>query len=146
MAFTSWNRLRYDPCEYKQTLTQSTDPLGYMLFPPKFESPDKCRNQLGLVAGNDVSNVRGNMVDLESDLFGITRNNTKCDAGKYKMACDIIETSCQPRKLQYKDRATGVIRDIDTRLGHQKACQFASYPAVPAPAPLRVPGCNMSRY
>lgn len=35
------------------------------------------RHTLGLVSGNEVYEIKGNRVDLESDLFGITRPNTR---------------------------------------------------------------------
>lgn len=145
MSFTSWNRTKYDSCEYKQSLAQSTNPLGYMLYPAKFESASKCRNQLGLVGGNDVSNVRGNMVDLESDLKGITRTAGRCDAVMYKPSCPMTETECQPSSLQFTERSTGHVRTIDTRLGHQKSCQMFGYREVPAPAPMTVPACTGRR-
>ena len=143
--FTAQNRTRYDPCEYKQAVTQSTNPLAYMLYPAKFESASKCRNQLGLVGGNEVSNVRGNLVDLESDLMGITRTAGRCDAVLYRPSCPMTETDCQPPSLKFTDRATGNVRTIDTRLGHQKQCQMFGYREVPAPEPMKISGCNPQR-
>lgn len=141
----SFGRTKYDSCEYKQDLAQSTTPLGYMLYPAKFESSSKCRNQLGLVGGNEVSNVRGNMVDLESDLRGITRPAGRCDAVMYKPACPMTETDCQPSNLKFTERSTGAVRTIDTRLGHQKSCQMFGYREVPAPAPMSIHGCSARR-
>ena len=37
----------------------------------------------GLVGGTNVSHIKGNLVDLENDLRGQTRSNTKCPARKY---------------------------------------------------------------
>ncbi len=146
MASYSWGRTKYDAAEYKQDLRQSTEPLGYMLYPGKWESESKCRNQLGLVAGNDVSNIRGNLVDLESDLKGITRPAGNCDAVMYKPTCPMTETDCQPRSISFSERATGQVRTVDTRLGHQRACQMVSYREVPQPAPMVAPACNTRRF
>ena len=63
----------------------------YMLDPIFGEHNKQCMHNVGLVNGNDVSEVSGkrrhgdfgNRVDLESDLKGQTRNLTKCPKKKY---------------------------------------------------------------
>ena len=53
---------------------QSANLAGYTMIPDKFYHDKPCRNALGLVGGNDVSVVTASpMVDVESDLYGITR-------------------------------------------------------------------------
>lgn len=83
----SWNRTKYDQCAYQKELSQSTSPINYTLDPNKFFNCNECRPDFGLVAGNNVSLAQTNMVDLESDLFGITRQNTKCPERKYLPHC-----------------------------------------------------------
>ena len=73
----SSNRLIYDSCAYKHDLVQSVGPLEYMLNPIKFENANKCRMELGLLGGTAVSHVKGNLVDLETDLRGQTRRTSK---------------------------------------------------------------------
>ena len=51
--------------------------LSYMLYPLKYEGKSKCRVNLGVVGGNNVSIIKGNMVDLENDLRGQTRPLTQ---------------------------------------------------------------------
>ena len=63
----SWNRLRSDTCSYKNELAQSVGSLGWILDPSRFENNSKCRIAHGIVGGNDVSIIKGNMVDLESE-------------------------------------------------------------------------------
>ena len=58
----SSNRLRYDQCSYKSDLSQSVGPLGYVLNPMKYENCGKCRHEFGLLGGQAVSNIKGNMI------------------------------------------------------------------------------------
>ena len=64
----SSNRLKFDTCAYKKNLDQSVGPLSYVLNPMKYENCNKCRMELGIVGGNNVSQIKGNLVDLENDL------------------------------------------------------------------------------
>jgi hypothetical protein len=83
----SWNRTKYDQCAYRKDLSQSTSPMIYSLDPNKFYNNTNCRPNFGLIAGNNVSVTSDNMVDLESDLIGITRQASKCPERKYLPHC-----------------------------------------------------------
>ena len=62
----SSNRLIYT-CEYKcLRVTESVGTLEYVLNPLQYENVNKCRIEFGIVGGNNVSQVKGNLVDLES--------------------------------------------------------------------------------
>ena len=102
----SSNRLIYDECAYKKTLQQSTDPLEYVLYTGKYENTAKCRVELGSVGGNGVSLFNGNLVDLESDLRGQTRQASQCPTKKYGPGSKVP-------------------------LNHQPSCQMVNYPKVP---------------
>lgn len=80
----SSNRLIYDNCAYKQKMTESTQPLHYVLNPLKYENCKKCRHELGLVGGTAVSHIQGNLVDVENDLRGATRINSNCNELKFQ--------------------------------------------------------------
>ena len=80
----SSNRLMYDTCAYKHELSQSVGPLEYVLNPMKYENCNKCRMELGLVGGAAVSHVKGNLVDLETELRGSTRQLSSCPKNKYQ--------------------------------------------------------------
>jgi hypothetical protein len=69
----SSNRILYDTCEYKERLFESRNQIQYTLDPVKYYHPTPCRMALGVVGGNNVSQIQGNLVDLESDLLNITR-------------------------------------------------------------------------
>ena len=84
----SFNRLSYDDCAYKKTLEESTGTLTYVLNPIKFENCSKCRVEFGIVGGTNVSHNIGSLVDIENDLFNITRKNSKCPSKKYEPKCN----------------------------------------------------------
>jgi hypothetical protein len=83
----SSNRLIYDNCAYCQKLKQSVGPNNYMMYEGKYINNHQCRMMLGQVGGNEVSLYNGNMVDLESDLLGINRPASLCNATKYHPKC-----------------------------------------------------------
>ena len=121
----SWNRLGIDQCSYAQKLTQNVSQLGYVLDPMKYENCNKCRAELGWVGGNNVSKVKGNLVDLESNLFGIDREGSRCAAMK------LLPGEVRGKSL-YKETS---YKDIDISKDHLNHCQPVTYPAV-ANSPL----------
>ena len=83
----SSNRLKYDTCAYKKSLDKSVGPLSYVLNPIKYENCNKCRMELGIVGGTAVSQIKGNLVDLENDLRGQTRSASLCPDNHYHPSC-----------------------------------------------------------
>lgn len=83
----SWNRLQYDQCAYRKDLSQSTSSLNYLLDTSKFYNCNDCQSGLGIIGGNNVSLTKSNMVDLESDLFNITRQFSTCPERKFLPTC-----------------------------------------------------------
>ena len=81
------SRLMYDDTVYTEAVKQSTGALGYMLNPIRYVNCRKCRVEQGLVQGQDVSILPGNIVDTESDLSGRTRLNSKYDVAAYQPRC-----------------------------------------------------------
>ena len=51
-------------------------PQHYDYLPSQFVNPTPQRHILGLIGGNDATIIKGNMVDLESDLRRINIPNT----------------------------------------------------------------------
>lgn len=138
MAFAdnSFNNRRYDPCAYSQFVSQSVSPLSYIINPVKYENVNKCRVELGLVGGTAVSHIKGNLVDLENNLFGIDRPSTHCDAFQHQPSAPgaILQGACKQNPTCgapcYK---TESYPKFDTTLNHLSSCQFNSYPAIPMP-------------
>lgn len=119
----SYNREIYDTNNYKLQLQESVSTLDYILSPFRYEHNDKCRHQLGLLGGTDVSHIKGNIVDLESDLRGQTRLLSKYGGSQYIPTNDNIITN---------DKTA----PIDTTMLHLPACQTIMYRAVPIPKKL----------
>lgn len=124
----SFNRTRYDTCSYKQNLQQNVSTLGYILSPMNFEHKDKCRHQLGLIGGTAVSHIKGNMVDLDSELRGQTRYISKCGNNLYVPTDDGI----------IKNDKTA---PIDTTALHLPYCQSIMYRSIPLPPKMNYNHC-----
>jgi hypothetical protein len=115
---------------------QSKNLAGYTMIPDKFYHEKPCRNALGLVGGNEVSIVTASpMVDVESDLYGITRPNTRCNAKQYKPECALGGGGCPdwPSGISYTNKADNEKRFIATRPTHLQTCQMNSYQGVTYP-------------
>jgi hypothetical protein len=124
----SFNRTIYDTCSYKQELQNSVSTLSYILSPFRYEHKDKCRHQLGLIGGTSVSHIKGNLVDLDSELRGQTRIVSKCFDNLYVPTEDgIIKNDKTP--------------PIDTSMLHLPACQSIMYRSVPAPPQMNYNNC-----
>ena len=133
----SYNRLRYDQCSYKTDVNQSVGPLEYILNPMKYENCQKCRHEFGLVGGTAVSNIKGNLVDLENDLRGQTRAATRCPAKKYAPVTD--------NNLQIAGNHCNAPRSVDLSPVHLPPCQMIRYPATPLPDAPQYNNCPAPR-
>jgi hypothetical protein len=123
---------------------------GYTQIPQKYYHPNASRNALGLFGGNEVSMASGNLVDLESELRGTTRDLSNAPSKQYQPSCALgsdkkvvatlapIQGECPtwPKRLVFTERSTGKIRTIATEPRHLPTTQIFSYPGVPAPEPL----------
>ena len=115
----SSNRLIYDSCAYQKTLQQSTAPMDYTMYTGKYENSAKCRVEFGLSSGNGVSLYSGNLVDLESELRGQTRQASLCPSTMYS-----------PNQA------------MNGKLINQPSCQMQYYPKTPMPSPFKQSGCK----
>ena len=75
------NRQIYDCCAYAQALQQSVDPLQYDLYFGAVENCNKCIDKQAWFRQDKQ------IVDIESDLWNITRPLTRCDGYKYNPNC-----------------------------------------------------------
>jgi hypothetical protein len=124
---------------------------GYSMIPQKFYHPNASRNALGLVGGNEVSMATGNLVDLESDLRGVTRDLSNCPSRKYQPVCPLGMAGAEPaaanslapltggtcspwpKQIVFAERSTGRVVSVNTTPRHLPTTQYVSYPGVPAP-------------
>lgn len=79
----SFSRLNYDDCTYNHILRESVAPGDYIISQPRvdcqncyYPTPDVRINHYGAGKCKDL-------IDLDSELMGITRRNTNCPLGKY---------------------------------------------------------------
>jgi len=74
----SYNRLIYDKCSYSKVIQESTSPLDYYLLIDKYENNKNC-------AVSDYTNTLpfSDRADVESELYGITRQGSLCPSLKY---------------------------------------------------------------
>lgn len=124
----SFNRNIYDTNSYKQELKNNVSSLSYVLSPLGYENNNKCRHQLGFIGGTNTSHIKGNMVDLDSELRGQTRLLSKCGTNLYVPTEDGI----------IKNDKT---EPINTTLRHLPACQSIMYRAVPMPPKMKLNKC-----
>lgn len=131
----SFSRVAYDTCTYAERLNENVSHLDYTLDTIKYQNCNACRNELSLVGGNNVSQVEGNLVDLESNLFGIDRPTSRCASLRFL-------PSAQPFVQGKGQHKTNCYPKVSTKKKHLKACQFAGHPAIPAPPQLNTFKCG----
>ena len=116
----SANRLSYDECSYKHALNQSTSQINYTLDPIAYEHSDKCRMEFGTVGGNNVSQIKGNLVDLENELRGQRHPMTKCSQYKYFPSENgVLSSSEYIKPVSHPD--------INTNKNHLETCNMLRY-------------------
>lgn len=131
----SFNRLKYDNCHYTTELRQSMDTASWVLDPNRFENTNKCRVEFGLVGGTNVSHAKGNMIDVESDLLGTTRLNTKCPTQKFLNPCAVQNNFtnlvgapyCQPSQIVIQQTPNTQGRVVNLAPAHLTSCQLVNY-------------------
>jgi len=125
MAFTS---LTYDSCAYKNELAQTVGTFAYAIDDCRYVHKNPQRIEFGIVGGNDVSLIGGNLIDLESDLKGQTRLASKCPTLYYQNPCPAGDmNTCKPRQVVVRGNPSNMGRVIDTTLYHLPPAQFARY-------------------
>lgn len=77
----SFNKLRFDECAYKHRLNESIGPLEYQLDRTNICEP--CFVPSGVNVGGFGAAVCDNLIDVDSELLGLTRRASLCPAKKY---------------------------------------------------------------
>lgn len=125
----SYNRTKYDSCAYQFDLNQSMSTSEWIMDPNRFENTNKCRVEFGLVGGTNVSHAKGNLIDIESDLMGTTRLNSRCPTLKYLNPCANSDSinNCSPSKIVIQQTPTTKGRVVDATPVHLPSCQMVQY-------------------
>jgi hypothetical protein len=101
------------------------DPQHYDYLTSQLVHPTPRRHMLGMVGGNDVTLIKGNLVDLESDLRRINIPNTFAPWKQY-----------QPPQRGDKEIVRNNVKTqqkINIQKDHLPVYQMIAYPAVTAP-------------
>jgi hypothetical protein len=122
------NVLQAQPEEKKE------NPQAYDMTPFVYVSSRPGRHLLGLVGGNEVSLIKGNRVDLESDLYGITRPNTWCPKREH------LPPHVKDSNIKRDNFKTNL--DINVSPVHLPAYQMWAYPVTLSPLPMTSQVCN----
>ena len=142
MAFT---HLDFDACSYKQYLAESVGTFSYVIDPVRYYHPEPKRMAFGIVSGNDVSIVGKNQLcDLESDLFGIDRKLSRCDALKYINPCPTGDmNTCRPRQIVMRGNPSNHGRVLNVSPMHLPEAQMFRYTSIPLDPYMgnRMPRC-----
>lgn len=86
----SFNRLQYDQCSYKQVVAETTGPGMYQLGTP----PNTCKPchptdvRVRLQTAGVALNRESHLIDIDSELSGISRNLSNCPQRKYLPNCE----------------------------------------------------------
>jgi hypothetical protein len=111
----------------ENTQVYVNDPFCYVHKEP-------ARHILGIVGGNEVSLPKGNMVDVESDLFGLNIPLTKCPAREYQPA--------PKEQTNIIRKSTKGSVDINVQQRHLPAIQMWPYAPTFAPVPMNAQQCG----
>lgn len=114
----------------KEENPQAYDQTAYA-YTHKFAA----RHILGVVGGNEVSLIKGNRVDLESDLQGITRPNTWCKDRKH------LPPKANDTKIFRKNPKEDTF-SVDVRKQHLPVYQMWGYPVTLSPLPIENQVCK----
>lgn len=87
----SFNRLTYDTCSYNQVLLETTGPGIYQIGTPQNVcKPCHPSDPYIRLQGMGASVSRNTpLIDVDSELLGIVRNNSRCPERKYLPNCGI---------------------------------------------------------
>jgi hypothetical protein len=112
------------------------NPQVYDRYVSEYQHVKPKRHILGLVGGNEVYEIKGDRVDLESDLLGITRPNTWGTFREHLPTNNTDEIQRKNPKNTISINATPVNRE---------EYQMWSYPAVFAPQTFKNETCKQKQ-
>lgn len=120
----AWTHLSIDACSYKQALAESVGTFAFVMDPVRYYHPRPTRIAAGVPGGNTVS-IFNQMTDVESDLFGIDRKLSRCDALKYINPCPTGDmNTCRPRQIVMRGNPSNHGRVIDLTPMHLPEAQM----------------------
>lgn len=106
--------------------------IGYLLDPSKHYHSNPCQIDFGVTGGNNVSVYTGNLVDLESELFNITRNNSDCSCHKFQKGTIIQGLSSGKPQLRHLPTCTLINykprpKNVGYKVNYDACCNQSKY-------------------
>jgi hypothetical protein len=109
----SWERSKYDSCNYKYDLQQSVAVNKYLMDPIKTKRCDDCRPpQPGYITSRGVSEQIP-LVAVDSEMKNITRKYSRCPTNKYVPQCPFCGMSIEDSVMKACRSCQGKMRDLD---------------------------------
>lgn len=132
-------RTLYDNCTTPTQIKTNNSLLQYAMDPNKHYNCNQCSNEFGLVAGNDVSIVQNNMVDLESQFRGLNTHLGKCAENQPSLDC--IGCNGQHSGPGYPCGSSKCA--IQPSMTYLKSCKIIDYGTKPVlqPSQVNMPKC-----
>lgn len=118
---------------------QSMKSTDYLLDNTKFVHERQCRAEFGIVGGNDVSQTKSSLVDVENDLRGTTRTANKCLEYQY---VPTQQNSLEP--INYIKCNNNPSLDLNKK--HLKGCNFFNMQEVPKEQELPYDRCEYAKF
>jgi hypothetical protein len=118
----------------KTPTEQEENPQSYDFDIHTYQHVKPARHMLGIVGGNEVSGIKGNRVDLESDLMGITRPATRGNSRLHQPL--FVDQKTIERKSLKGHMKVNIAPE------HQPDYQMWAYPATFAPQPFYKETCD----
>ena len=107
----SFTKTKYDECAYKKDLSQSMSVLDHIIEKNRYIHDKQCRHDtIGILQKNSVSNYNlpnVEIVDVESELYGLTRQNTRCPSLKYN------KNQCKECKESKSECSSSCVKHIN---------------------------------
>ncbi len=133
----AWTRTHDDRCTVAIADDDNINSLKHVMDPSRFYSCTPCRPVKGILGGNQVSTIKGDLVDLESDLQGIFRRRTRCPAKQYPSGGPPPSEGGLLHRCQ--EFGGECPRAIDVGMSHLGECSFFDLPDQPPPQPMFAP-------
>jgi hypothetical protein len=111
------------------------NPQAYDEFAYAYTHKHAARHILGVVGGNEVSLIKGNRVDLESDLLGITRPNSWCTDRKH------LPPKANDTQIKRKNPKEDTF-SVNVTKQHLPVFQMWAYPVTLSPLPVENQVCK----
>lgn len=126
----------FEPTSLKTPTERAENPQSYDQAVYAYQHKKEARHILGLVGGNEVSGIKGNRVDLESDLLGITRPTTRGNE-RLHQPLRLKQATLERVNAKYTTPLT-----INLQPDHLPSYQMWAYPATLAPEPFKQETCQ----